>query len=484
MMQKQSANRNIKRCRSSDATMTTSTAVVVEQLSTIAKQHPTIRDAEVVMNILAQQSMQTLPEIAQVGCTALWNLSSDGVVRAHIVQAGGIRLVLSIIDTYRQQQQQNQHKCSSSSSCSDSHSELDDDDAKSRDWVLFMASGVLCNLTYRDDQSVSVSDDSTQDTPTAHNTTQDEVLTAAIRGGICQFVTNLMKREQKNIQIQEKGCWMLWTISHEPEGREAICNGDACRDILRAMEYHMDVTSLQEQAAGALWNLSEDCELMLGTCEWVQCLLRAMRLHPESAGVARHACGALVHLVDDFTPHHLHEYDGVQDVTQAMISFPYDVILQEQACAILAQLATWGDREYRVALNDAFGIDAILYVMTQNMHPHVIHAGRGVCILHSSLSAMLSVMEGSRTDRSEQIATKQAFVRANGVPILSNVMVICSRYVAVRNLVSAILRYFDISAVSDSTRNLAGSIRVSSIRRVKRTSYRDAEGGDGRRRLQ
>eukprot|EP00816_Leptocylindrus_hargravesii_P008905 CAMPEP_0196806184 /NCGR_PEP_ID=MMETSP1362-20130617/6063_1 /TAXON_ID=163516 /ORGANISM="Leptocylindrus danicus, Strain CCMP1856" /LENGTH=315 /DNA_ID=CAMNT_0042179541 /DNA_START=47 /DNA_END=991 /DNA_ORIENTATION=+ len=315
--------------------MATSTSAVVEQLSTIAKQHPTVCDAEVVVNILAQQSMQTLPEIAQVGCTALWNLSSDGMVRAYIVQAGGIRLVLSIIDTYRQQQQQHKNQCSCCNTTAKTTKTANDNDAK-RDWVLFMASGVLCNLTYQDDQS----DDSTLDTP-AHTTHQDEVLTAAIRGGICQFATNLMKREQNNIQIQEKGCWMLWTISHEPEGREAICNGDACRDILRAMEHHMDVTSLQEQAAGALWNLSEDCELMLGTCEWVQSLLRAMRSHPESVGVARHACGALVHLVDDFTPHHLHEYDGVKDVTQAMISFPYDVILQEQACAILAQLATW-----------------------------------------------------------------------------------------------------------------------------------------------
>ena len=455
-----SDNKNKRRCCCSNATPATCKCTgIVEQLIAFAKQNPSVNDADVVMNILALH-MQTSPAVAQVGCTALWNMSSDDTVRAHIVRAGGIRLTVSIMNAYKQQRHQGKDKGG--------------DDAAKIDWVLFMASGVLCNLTYEDKEVVEQQDSS--------HTGLDGVLTTAIEGGICQFVTNLMKREPGNIQIQEKGCWMLWTISHEAEGREAICNSDACRDILRAMGYHMDVTSLQEQAAGALWNLSEDCELMLGTCEWVHSLLRAMRLHPDSAGVARHACGALVHLADDFTPQHLHEYDGVKDVIQAMISFPYDTVLQEQACAILAQMATWGDRDYRVAINDAYGIDAILSVITQNLHAEVLYGG-GVCIVHSALSALLGVMEGSRTNRSEQVAAKAAFVHANGVYILSNIMVVCSRYVDVRNLVTTILRYFDISAVSDSTRNLAGSIRVCR-RRIKRMSYRDTEDADGRRRLQ
>ena len=285
-------------------------AILKEILSTQNSESKHVVEA---LRILTRYSSRILESddcrmIVRLSCTALWNLSSDHQTRNLAIRANGTELVLFVIESvakvFRDVNKDTDIRLNSS---------MDENDKVivAYEWILLMAAGVISNLTYDEDIYIIAGPDNHR-----RSMTVMEFVSQVEDSAVIDAIMNLMHKNQDDLRMQEKGCWILWCLSHNDIGRDMILRKAAYKSVLCAMMQNQNVAEIQEQACGCIWNLT-DCGLKYVTnyfrtkspisehsrldylplmFEFAWYLQTSLRSYANNARISRNVCGALANL--------------------------------------------------------------------------------------------------------------------------------------------------------------------------------------------
>jgi len=148
------------------------------------------------------------------------------------------------------------------------------------EWCSFFACGVMCNLTYDHDDG--------------------GILEGIIRlDHLVPSILKIMGASVDELEVQCRGCWLLFCLAHEIEGGKRLIQLGADRIIIRAMKRYPDINIIQEETTGCLWCLAESFGskfTALRKIEWSFYVLQSICLLDENELVARNAAGCIAHL--------------------------------------------------------------------------------------------------------------------------------------------------------------------------------------------
>lgn len=180
---------------------------------------------------------------------------------------------------------------------------------------------------------------------------QNKAVLGAI--GAVTTVLNAMRAHKKaekeeefllNAQVHEECCSALRNLAANHAGnKETIANEGGIDEVIASMQLFLASAPNQLHGAGALWNIPANNtrnKLLVVSKGGIHVLLDAMRKHKDDADVVQECTGALRNLstcADNKTA--LLERTIVSEVIQAMRLHPAVPLLQEQAAALLFNLA-------------------------------------------------------------------------------------------------------------------------------------------------
>jgi len=224
-------------------------------------------------------------------CMQLWNITSDTAVRSFVVEEfNGIELMRDVIVSCDQSLKvcydllSNKRRRSYWMIGFRGINKVSRSDVQTimevLEWCSFFACGVMCNLTYDHDD--------------------DRILDMIIRlDYLVPSILKIMGASVDKLEVQCRGCWMLFCLAHEIEGGKRLIQLGADRIIIQAMKRYPDTNIIQQEATGCLWCLAESFGstlTVLRMIEWSFYVLQSVCLLDENELVARNSAGCIAHL--------------------------------------------------------------------------------------------------------------------------------------------------------------------------------------------
>lgn len=233
-------------------------------------------------------------EVAHQCCIALANLSNVSERnRQKIVQAGGANILVKLMQAYP-----------------DSNSANDD------------AIAIIRNIAVGNAEA------------------QMEIGVSGGIGCLCRAIEKFTKHER----IPDKACTAIRYLCFLPENRVKVHDSGGIEAIIAAMKANIDRVGTVENALLAIGNAtfeSVENKSTVGRCGGITAIIEAVERHRLSERIQEHGCRVLRNLSDGFEPNRkLEAENGVINIgVFAMMGYPDNASVQEQACAMLLNIS-------------------------------------------------------------------------------------------------------------------------------------------------
>jgi hypothetical protein len=119
--------------------------------------------------------------------------------------------------------------------------------------------------------------------------------------GLYECIMMAMKAHPDSVEVQERGCGCLWSLSVNQVNRVVLVRSGACERILRALDTHLHHEGMVQTALGALRTLSPEPEARMVIKHMLGCqrVVRVLALHRTVVCIQRDGCAFLSNVAVD-----------------------------------------------------------------------------------------------------------------------------------------------------------------------------------------
>ena len=205
-------------------------------------------------------------------------------------------------------------------------------------------------------------------------------------GGVDVIVQALAATSDE--KVRDAACLAYRNLACELEDSDRILQKGATKGIVEAMGKFNNCLSIQMNACCAIWNLAYKTEREPGTIvgsDGIKNIVRAMQSHLESGELLELACGALGSLVDGNSIERKKDVVGngaIDAVACAVVMHPGRVSTLEKAFGVLSNVSL--ERPLAEAIVNAQGVNILAEAMRNN--------GSSVSVLEAGCTALRNLI--------------------------------------------------------------------------------------------
>jgi len=189
-----------------------------------------------------------------------------------------------------------------------------------------------------------------------------------LRKEISKTILDAMIASTDSVTAQLNACCMLWNIcAKAKKDPSAMVSAGATKQVVKAMQTHMESGEVLEMACGALWCFIDQSELRkkeLLSCGAIDAVTCSLVMHPKEPKTLEKACGLLANVCTSTQmAEAIADYQGISMIVEAMANNSSSMKLLELGALVLRNLVLT-KREFAEEASN--GISAVIKCMNDN----------------------------------------------------------------------------------------------------------------------